>query len=92
MQGWVNAYYELAARLCSAARQKKEKKNATPRRSEAWLPNKPMCEPRRAPRYAHVQGESAIARQPRGFVQECTFPLCISEAVRTLYPAKKTFV
>lgn len=36
-------------------------------------------------RDAHVQGELTIARQPGGFVQECTFPLCISGTVRTLY-------
>ena len=71
------------------ASKERWKKNATPRRPDAWLPNKPRYEPLRAPRYAHVQGEPTIARQPEGFAQECTFPLCISGSVRTLYPAEK---
>jgi hypothetical protein len=43
-------------------------------------------------RDAHVQDElTIVARQPGGFVQEGTFPLCISGTVRTLYPAERHF-
>jgi hypothetical protein len=43
MRGWMNAVYGVGARLCSVARQ--TNKNALPRRSEVWLPNKPRCGP-----------------------------------------------